>query len=262
VNAFFILGAGRSGQQAWPLQADDADCSDFHFVERADASNDPHRTAAAVRALMTEPAHVVAHSYGAIAAFKLAERHPDLVRSLVLFEPATLALARGQSSVEAHIAAMTSVLTHCADAAISGQAFAEMFLRAMGVEPRGTAEQLEAKGTLLRAIVPPWKFELDATVPARTSTLVVTGAGEPMYGEIATVLVNEGAEHIVLEGTGHRPQDDPRATEHMKAFWAQIRNAPNSLAEDHRQPSDKSATVSSRTPKHHRSSRSELQLEY
>jgi pimeloyl-ACP methyl ester carboxylesterase len=219
VTAFFILGAGRSGQQAWPLQAVDVDRSSFHFVERADASNDPHRTAEAVRSLMSGPSHVVAHSYGAIAAFKLAERHPDLVRSLVLFEPATLALARGRVSVEAHIAAMTPVFTHCEDAAISGQAFAEMFLHAMGVEPRGTAEHLEAKGTLLRAIVPPWEFELDAAVPARTPTLVVTGAGEPMYGEIATVLAKEGADHVVLEGTGHRPQDDPRATEHMKAFW-------------------------------------------
>lgn len=94
-----------------------------------------------------------------------------------------------------------------------------MLLRAMGTEPRGTAEQLEAKGTLLRAIVPPWRFELDPTIPSRIPTLVFTGAGQPMYGEIANVLANEGADHIVLEGTGHRPQDDPRATQHMKAFW-------------------------------------------
>lgn len=197
------------------------ECADFHFVGAIGKSNDPHRTVAAVRALMSEPGHVVAHSYGAIAAFMLAERHPDLVASMVLFEPATLALARGRTAVEAHIAAMTPVFERCEDATLSGRAFTERFLRAMGVEPKGTAEELEAKGTLLRAIVPPWNFELDPTVPSRTPTLVVTGAGEPMYGEIADVLANEGADHFVLEGTGHRPQDDPRSTEHMKAFWLQ-----------------------------------------
>jgi pimeloyl-ACP methyl ester carboxylesterase len=219
VKACFIHGAGRSGLEAWPLQAADENCSDFHFIERIDKSNDPHRTVAAVRALMSEPGHVVAHSYGAIAAFMLAERHPDLVRSLVLFEPATLALARGRASVEAHIAAMAPVFEYSEDPLMSGQAFAEMFLLAMGVEPKGTAEQLEAQGALLRAIVPPWKFELEPSVPSRTPTLVVTGAGDPMYGEIAAALAKEGADHIVLEGTGHRPQDDPRSTAYMKDFW-------------------------------------------
>lgn len=219
VKACFIHGAGRSGREAWPLQAASDDSSEFHFLERVDKSNDPHRTVAAVQALMAEPGHVVAHSYGAIAALMLAECHPNLVRSLVLFEPATLALARGRTSVEAHIAAMAPVFEHCEDTAINGQAFAERFLLAMGVEPKGTAEQLEAKGTLLRAIVPPWRFSLDPTVPSRTPTLVVTGAGGPMYSEIAAELAKEGADHIVLKGTGHRPQDDPRSTEHMKAFW-------------------------------------------
>jgi hypothetical protein len=41
------------------------------------------------------------------------------------------------------------------------------------------------------------------------------------YGAIAAVLTNEGAAHLALEGTGHRPQDDPRSTEHMKAFRLQ-----------------------------------------
>lgn len=215
----FISGAGRSGSEAWPMQAVDVDRPDFHFIERVDRSNDPRRTVEVVRNLMSAPCHVVAHSYGAIAALMLAERHPNLVRGLVLFEPATPALARGRSSVEAHIAAMTPVFMRCEDSAISDATFAEMFLLAMGVEPKGTAEQLEAEGELLRAIVPPWKFELDPTVPSRTPTLIVTGAGDPMYGEIAEAIAEEGAEHVELEGTGHRPQDDRRATEHMKDFW-------------------------------------------
>ncbi len=38
------------------------------------------------------PAHIVAHSYGGTVAAYLARDHPELIRSLVLAEPGTLAL--------------------------------------------------------------------------------------------------------------------------------------------------------------------------
>ena len=38
------------------------------------------------------PFHVVGHSYGGTIAIYLAERHPELVKSLVLYEPANIAL--------------------------------------------------------------------------------------------------------------------------------------------------------------------------
>jgi citrate synthase len=42
-----------------------------------------------------------------------------------------------------------------------------------------------------------------------------------MYDEIAAALVAQGAEHLVVPGFGHRPQDDPRAPEWMTNFWTE-----------------------------------------
>ena len=51
--------------------------------------------AALIRALHAAPAHVVGHSYGAYTALRMALRHPDLVRSLVLAEPPILGWVAG-----------------------------------------------------------------------------------------------------------------------------------------------------------------------
>ena len=47
-----------------------------------------------VKKLELKPAHIVASSYGCIVALLLARRHPELVRSLVLGEPALLSWLR------------------------------------------------------------------------------------------------------------------------------------------------------------------------
>jgi non-heme chloroperoxidase len=58
------------------------------------AINDAEDLAALVQKLQLAPAHFVAHSYGGYAALFLAVRHPELVRSLVLAEPAAFCWAR------------------------------------------------------------------------------------------------------------------------------------------------------------------------
>jgi pimeloyl-ACP methyl ester carboxylesterase len=58
------------------------------------AINDAEDLAALVQELQLAPAHFVAHSYGGYATLFLAVRHPELVRSLVLAEPAAFCWAR------------------------------------------------------------------------------------------------------------------------------------------------------------------------
>jgi pimeloyl-ACP methyl ester carboxylesterase len=53
---------------------------------------DAEDLAALIRRLKLAPAHVIGYSYGAYAALFLAQRHPELVRSLVLAEPPALPL--------------------------------------------------------------------------------------------------------------------------------------------------------------------------
>jgi pimeloyl-ACP methyl ester carboxylesterase len=48
--------------------------------------------AALIRELKLGPAHIVGHSYGAAVAVYMAQKHPELVRSLTLIEPGLYAL--------------------------------------------------------------------------------------------------------------------------------------------------------------------------
>lgn len=66
------------------------------LVEHADA------VAAALRARAAGPVDVLAHSLGGSVAVVLADRHPDLVRSLVLVEPGLDPVAVGPDDLAAH----------------------------------------------------------------------------------------------------------------------------------------------------------------
>jgi non-heme chloroperoxidase len=62
------------------------------FAVDYSAIADAEDLAALITKLGLAPAHVVGYSYGAYAALFLAQRHPELVRSLVLSEPPVLRL--------------------------------------------------------------------------------------------------------------------------------------------------------------------------
>jgi len=62
--------------------------------DRYSAINDAEDLAALVQKLRLAPAHFVAHSYGGYVTLFLAVRHPELVHSLVLAEPAAFCWAR------------------------------------------------------------------------------------------------------------------------------------------------------------------------
>lgn len=64
-----LLGYGTSG--AWP------EGKPFHFRQDVDL----------LESLLSEPSHLVGHSYGGFLALQLALRRPDLVRSIAVYEP-------------------------------------------------------------------------------------------------------------------------------------------------------------------------------
>jgi hypothetical protein len=55
----------------------------------------------------------------------------------------------------------------------------------------------------------PWGHGVRAHALTGIPTLVVTGGWNTEYEEIAAVLAAHGAEHRVVHGAGHRPQDLP-----------------------------------------------------
>jgi non-heme chloroperoxidase len=64
------------------------------LIDNYSAITDAEDLAALLEKLQLGPVHIVAHSYGGYAALFLAIRHPELIRSLILAEPAALCWAR------------------------------------------------------------------------------------------------------------------------------------------------------------------------
>ena len=219
--ALFIHGAGRAGRAAWPAQhavERDRPCL---WLPRVAPGDPPGRTLAFAAELLDRPAHVVGHSYGGVIALGLAERRPDLVRSLVLVEPAALRLALGSPRTHEHVEALAPVFARAHDSATDDTEFSRLFGEASGIPaPDVPPEVLTAMTRQLRATVPPWTLPVDPTVVARTPTLVVTGSTDTMYAEVADVLQAHGADRVLLDGTGHRPHDDERFAPLLDGFWA------------------------------------------
>jgi len=206
VDVVFVHGAGLAGVDAWPRQVAEAGAG-WRFLPRNGVADDAATDARLVLDWL-RPAgggHVVAHSYGANAALLAAQLEPSLVRSLALLEPACFDLARGMPAVEEHISALRPVLAVAA---------------AMGTEPADLPDgELEARVGRLRALSPPWGVGLRPDQVLPTRTLVVTGGSNPLYEETARALVAAGAQHLTLEGAGHRVQDHPQCTRAVREHW-------------------------------------------
>jgi pimeloyl-ACP methyl ester carboxylesterase len=217
VTAVFVPGSGSAGADAWPVQAADPALEAFGCVYAAGGAGAVDEI---VALLADEGGHVVAHSAGAVPALRVAQRHPRLLRSLVLCEPAAFAAARGGPLVEAHVATMSTAFALADEASVDDVAFATVFLeRLRGTPPDPADPETAAFGRRLRSSPPPWDDALDRTVVGRVPTLVLTGGWNDLYDEVADVLCAAGARRAVLTGHGHRPQDHPDADALILEHW-------------------------------------------
>jgi hypothetical protein len=224
----FVPGSGAGGTSAWPAQAMDPAQRGYETAylsfDGADGGDvvGADRQADLVAATMARAGggHLVAHSAGAVPAMLAAGRPGSGVCSLTLCEPACFGAVRGGPQVEAHVAAMTPVFALADDAAVGDGEFAAAFLAALGARaPDPGDPAARSLGRRLRAAPPPWSSPLDATLVRRVPTLVLTGGWNALYDEVAHSLAAAGAEHLVLDGFGHRPQDHPAACDAMAAHW-------------------------------------------
>lgn len=219
MRVVFVPGSGREGAAAWPRQGsvDWSDEFDVTYLEHCDLGSPAEGV---LRALGDRGGHVVAHSGGAVAATLAAARRDDLVHSLVLFEPACFALARGGPEVERHIAELSPVFSVASDPAVADSEFATRFLAALGAPPPLPPEPaLAAIGRRMRAVPPPWGYVYDSSFLASVRSLVVTGGWNALYDEVAAAMQRAGAKHVVVAGHEHRPQDDEMATRLLLEHW-------------------------------------------
>jgi len=227
VRAVFVPGSGRSGASAWPVQAAAVDLRRWHcrFLDLTGFA-EPDGQRDAVLGALGDGGHVVAHSVGAVAALRAAERADAHVHSLVLVEPAAFSAARGGPRVEAHVAAMTVVFDDAANPRVRDGEFAVRFLTALGAPGAAIADpgdpSLRSLGHRLRRSTPTWQVPLDVGLPARVPTLVVTGGWSALYEEVADALAAAGAQRRVLPGYGHRVQDHPELNAVLREHWSAV----------------------------------------
>lgn len=215
MRVVFVPGFGRDGEAAWPGQAPallGAGIEACYLLQR-DTLPGPD----AVIAALGDGAHVVAHSAGGVSATLAASRHPELVHSLTLVEPACFALARGGAEVERHIARMAPAFA-LACTGIDDAALATEFLTAMEA-PLPPQPMLAPLGERIRIMPPPWEHQVDGRFLRLVRTVVVTGAWSPLYDEVARSLAAAGAAHAVIPGHEHRPHDDSSFAELLLAHW-------------------------------------------
>lgn len=231
VRVVFVHGAGRAGADAWPAQRSAPDLGEKVFVERVgfapgedDRRTDFEEDRRRVVAALDGGAHLVAHSYGAVAALMATEMAADRVRSVALFEPACFSLARGRAAVEHHIETMRAALE---DEGLSDEEFLAAFYRSVGagLPPGPLTEGARASARRLRRQRGPWEARLDPAIIGAVPTLVVTSGDSVLTESAAEALESLGAERVVLPGTGHRPQDDPSANTLLRRFWTSASTA-------------------------------------
>ena len=198
----FIHGAGRRGREAWPT----IERPDAQFLELP-----PHETPGqqAVRVVeaVGDGASVVAHSYGGLVAALALPQLGERVRRLVLIEPALYDVARGTAAVEHHIAAMEAARSAFD---VGGLEAYWHVVRPLMFGGEFASELWDAErpaAARMHALQVPWGHEVSAIEITRTPTLVVTGGWNDEYEAIAAALGVAGAQHHVLTGAGHRPQD-------------------------------------------------------
>ena len=224
MTTVFVPGIGSDGPETWPAQSGDeppAFPSEPVYL-RLDREHGAAEHATQILEAGDGPIDVVAHSYGGVAALIAAARS-DRVRSLVLFEPACMAVARESDAVRAFVEAMAPVWDRADDPGLPDGEFAGHFLVAFGY-PRPPVDDAGAIafGRRLRGSAPAWAYDVDPTVCARIPTVVVTGGWHPVYESIADALAAAGAERRTIPDTEHRPQDDPRANALLNEFWRSL----------------------------------------
>lgn len=177
-----------------------------------------------IRLLGRGPVHLVAWSYSAHAALALAVRHPEWIRSLLLYEPGFPTFVEEQATVEAIEDDMASAFAGAAEAFAKGleREAVRVAIDAAAMESGYFDRQPESRRMVhldnagsLEAL-----FEQQLPTPIRSSHLASIGCPATVAGGSQTRtcyrLVTDAASramgagcHMIVDGAGHLlPEQD------------------------------------------------------
>ena len=241
-RAVLVHGSMSFGELAFSEQRPLAERRRLELLDRRGYGTSPDRAgrvdfeedAGDLAALLSEPAHLVGHSYGGIVCLLAAALRPEGVCSLAVIEPPAFALARGTPAVEEVVARIDR---HFAEGqALTEEAFLDGFLRAWGFEqlpPRTLAPRARRGVRSSMTERPPWEAEipLDVLSHAGLRVLLVQGdwcpapdsaralAGEA-FRAVCNVLYDELDAERALFPAAHNPQKLGEVfNQRVREFW-------------------------------------------
>jgi pimeloyl-ACP methyl ester carboxylesterase len=211
----FVHGSMTTSSQSWQRQQPLAERWTLVIVDRRGYEPNPPEDRSDfvidgedIAELLEPGDHLVAHSYGTLGAMFAVAARPDVVRSLTLVEPSSVALVRGQPEVERNIAIHTARLRDFDDPRL----FHVDFATQLGADPADLPDPLPPSLERLVKLVmherPPWEamLPLDALQHAEFPKLIVSGGWDPGLEEAADALthrIGSRVERDVITGKGH-----------------------------------------------------------
>jgi len=230
--AVLVHGGGAGGAAAFAAQRPLA--GDFQLVlpdrpgsgsTPADGAQDAGRDGRLVADLLDdlgERAHLVGHSYGAVAVMVAAALRPQRVRTLTVIEPPVFQLAGDDPVVEGRRIQLADAIAD-PDPARRVQRFVTAAGLAVHV-PTPLPAPLQHLAAELRSMRPPWKVPLDLPVLRSLDVpkTVVSGGHDDAVERLCVRLARSiAADHVVLHGAGHAVQDTGRPfNELLREVWS------------------------------------------
>jgi pimeloyl-ACP methyl ester carboxylesterase len=176
-------------------------------------------------------AHLVGHSYGGAVVAVVASRRPDLVRSLVLVEPALYQLAADAPELADRLEREREVFERAPD--MSAGDWSRLWLtRVAGLPEEGADGWMATWGEREWAMAEVVHREawagaapVDAGALAGASfpkLLVVGGKARAGQALVEALVRRIGVEVVVFEGSGHLPpvEEPERFNDLLRATWA------------------------------------------
>lgn len=215
-SVLLVHGSLVDGPATWAHQQPLAERWRLCVVQRRGFGSSPatdgedfERDAEDLCDLLRDPAHVVAHSYGAIGALLAATRRPGGVRSLTLVEPTSVTAGMDDPEISRAIGSIADWWLHAPrdPAEFLAQYSALLGVRVPDVDdgPAGLSDAAR----YLRHCRPPWTAEVpwERVAEERIPTLVISGGHTPALDAVAAAVARRtDGEHTIIASAGHAVQ--------------------------------------------------------